>query len=67
MTIEEARQIFTLGTRVRRGNNVGTIAWHPWPDQIGTPLVSVRWDTEVLRNSGNYNTLETARLLEVIR
>ena len=67
MTIEEARQIFTIGTRVRSGNHSGTIIWHPWPDQIGTPLVSVRWDTEVFRNSGNYETLETASRLEVIR
>ena len=66
MTIEEARQTFTIGTRVRRANRLGTIAWHPWPDQLGTPLVRVLWDTEVFRNSGHYDTLETARLLEVV-
>ena len=65
MTIEEARQTFTIGTRVRRADRLGTITWHPWPDQIGTPLVRVLWDTEVFRD-GLYDTLETARSLEVV-
>ena len=57
----------TRGVRVRRGNNTGTVYGNPWPDQLGTMLVSVQWDTEVFRNSNWFITLETVSRLEVIR